>query len=139
MKNLLFVFVIIAAAFVKPSFAQDRINAVIPGDFADPSVWRKGNQYYAIGTSSEWAPHFPMYTSTNLKDWKLTGYVFDQAPEWTTGSFWAPEYYYHNNTYYIYYTARRKNDNASFIGVATSKYPDRDFKDHGVIIEHGKE
>ncbi|WP_285055954.1 glycoside hydrolase family 43 protein [Pedobacter ginsengisoli] len=139
MKNLLFVFAIIVAAFVKPSFAQERISAVIPGDFADPSVWRKGNQYYAIGTSSEWAPHFPMYTSTNLKDWKQTGYVFDQAPEWTTGSFWAPEYFYHNSTYYIYYTARRKSDNASYIGVATSKFPDRGFKDHGVIIEHGKE
>jgi beta-xylosidase len=142
MKNLLKLFVVLAifsVALINQLLAQEHINAVIPGDFADPSVFRKGNQYYAIGTSSEWAPHFPMYTSTNLKDWKQTGYVFDQAPKWTTGSFWAPEYYYHNNTYYIYYTARRKSDNASFIGVATSKYPDKDFKDHGVIIEHGKE
>lgn len=142
MRNLLKLFVVLAifsVASFSQLLAQEHINAVIPGDFADPSVFRKGNQYYAIGTSSEWAPHFPMYTSTNLKDWKQTGYVFDQAPEWTTGSFWAPEYYHHNNTYYIYYTARRKSDNASFIGVATSKYPDKEFKDHGVIIEHGKE
>lgn len=142
MKDLLKLFVVLAifsAAPINQLLAQEHINAVIPGDFADPSVFRKGNQYYAIGTSSEWAPHFPIYTSTNLKDWKQSGYVFDQAPEWTTGSFWAPEYYYHNNTYYIYYTARRKSDNASYIGVATSKYPDRDFKDHGVIIEYSKE
>lgn len=125
--------------FSNAVFAQQSVNAVIAGDFADPSIIRKGNQYYAVGTSSEWAPHFPIYTSTNLQDWKLTGYVFDKAPEWTTSSFWAPEYYFHNGTYFIYYTARRKKDNTSFIGVATSKFPDKGFTDHGVIIEHGKE
>lgn len=116
-----------------------KINAVIPGDFADPSVIRKGNTYYAVGTSSEWAPHFPIFKSKDLQEWSQVGYVFDKAPEWTVGSFWAPEYFYHNKTYFLYYTARRKKDNASYIGVATSKYPDRDFKDHGVIIEYSKE
>lgn len=119
--------------------AQEKINAVIPGDFADPSIIRKGSQYYAVGTSSEWAPHFPIYTSDNLQNWKQVGYVFDQAPEWTSGSFWAPEYYYHNNTYFIYYTARKKKDNMSCIGVATSAYPDHGFKDQGIIIDFGKE
>ncbi|MHA4894726.1 glycoside hydrolase family 43 protein [Pedobacter sp. PWIIR3] len=118
--------------------AQEQ-KAVIPGDFADPSVIRKGNQYFAVGTSSEWAPHFPIYTSSNLVDWKQTGYIFDKAPEWTSGSFWAPEYYFNNGTYFIYYTARRKKDGVSYIGVATSAFPDKGFKDHGVIIEHGKE
>ena len=41
----------------------DTINPVIRGDFADPSVIRIGNKYYAAGTSSEWAPHFPVYVS----------------------------------------------------------------------------
>jgi len=115
------------------------IRPVIAGDFADPSVIRKGNEYFAIGTSSEWAPHFPVFKSVNMKDWKQTGYVFDKAPEWTSGSFWAPEYYFHNSTYFIYYTARRKSDNVSYIGVATSQFPDKGFKDHGIIIEYGKE
>jgi len=138
-KTLLFISVVQTVCCTTPLMAQNSIKAVISGDFADPSVIRKGNEYFAVGTSSEWAPHFPIYTSANLKDWKLTGYVFDKAPEWTTGSFWAPEYYYHKGTYFIYYTARRKKDNTSYIGVATSQYPDKDFKDHGVIIEHGKE
>ena len=119
--------------------SAQQILPVIAGDFADPSVIRKGNEYFAIGTSSEWAPHFPIYKSANLRDWKQTGYVFDKAPDWTSGSFWAPEYYYHNNTYFIYYTARRKSDNVSYIGVATSQFPDKGFKDHGIIIEYGKE
>ena len=119
--------------------AQKTINAVIPGDFADPTVISAGKNYFAVGTSSEWAPHFPIYKSTDLITWKQTSYVFEKAPEWTSGSFWAPEYYFHNNTYFLYYTARRKKDNTSCIGVATSKYPDKGFVDHGVIIDYGKE
>lgn len=114
-------------------------NAVIPGDFADPSIIKVGNTYYATGTSSEWAPHFPLFTSTDLVNWKQVGYVFNKTPAWTVGSFWAPELYYHNNTFYVYYVARRKSDNQSFIGVATAKDPLKGFTDHGIIIEHGKE
>lgn len=116
-----------------------QIPAAIPGDYADPSVLRVGNNYFSVATSSEWAPHYPIYQSQNLKDWKLTGYVFDKTPDWISGSFWAPEYYKINDTYYIYYTARRKADGISCIGVATSKYPDRGFTDKGVIIAYGKE
>ncbi|WP_406825641.1 glycoside hydrolase family 43 protein [Pedobacter sp. KACC 23697] len=121
------------------SSAQTIIEPVIAGDFADPSIIRTNNQYYAVGTSSEWAPHFPIYSSKDLLNWKQTGYVFDKAPAWTSGSFWAPEYDYHDKTYFIYYTARRKKDNISCIGVATSKYPDRGFVDQGIIIDYGKE
>nr|WP_315417981.1 glycoside hydrolase family 43 protein [uncultured Pedobacter sp.] len=119
--------------------AQVIIEPVIAGDFADPSIIRANNQYYAVGTSSEWAPHFPIYSSKDLLNWKQTGYVFEKAPAWTSGSFWAPEYDYHDKTYFIYYTARRKKNNVSCIGVATSKYPDRGFIDQGIIIDYGKE
>jgi beta-xylosidase len=119
--------------------AQRNDGAIIPGDFADPSVIRVNNTYFAVGTSSEWAPHFPVYQSADLKNWRQTGYVFNKTPEWASGSFWAPEYYKIKDTYYIYYTARRKADNTSYIGVATSRYPDRGFTDHGVIIAFGKE
>jgi beta-xylosidase len=118
---------------------QSSKGQTISGDFADPSIIKTKSGYFAIGTSSEWAPHFPIYTSKNLQNWKQVGFVFDKAPDWTSGSFWAPEYYFHNNTYYIYYTARRKADNISCVGVATSKYPDKGFTDHGVIISFGKE
>ncbi|RYY36079.1 MAG: beta-xylosidase [Sphingobacteriaceae bacterium] len=137
-KSFIVAAVLLSALNIQTAKAQT--NAVIAGDFADPSIIRvPGQGYYAIGTSSEWAPHFPIYQSADLKSWKQTGYIFDKAPEWTSGSFWAPEYYYMNNTYYIYYTARRKSDGVSYIGVASSKYPDRGFTDHGVIIDHGKE
>jgi beta-xylosidase len=139
LKYFLVIAILHFATAYFPAFAQQHVNAVIPADFADPSIIRNGKQYYAVGTSSEWAPHFPVYTSANLKDWKQTGYVFDRAPEWTSGSFWAPEYYHRNGLFYIYYTARRKTDQVSCIGVATSKFPDKGFVDHGIIIEKGKE
>lgn len=119
--------------------AQTNAKAFISGDFADPSIIKANGAYYAVATSSEWAPHFPVYRSQDLQTWTQVNYVFDKAPDWTSGSFWAPEYYFNNGTYYIYYTARRKSDGVSCIGVATSKYPDRGFQDHGIIVSFGKE
>jgi len=44
-------------------------NPVIAGDFADPSVIRVGDTYYAAGTSSEWGPAYPIYSSKDLVNW----------------------------------------------------------------------
>ncbi|MBA4849381.1 glycoside hydrolase family 43 protein [Emticicia sp. BO119] len=110
-------------------------NPVIAGDFADPSVIRVEDTYYAAGTSSEWGPAYPIYSSKNLVDWEYVGPVFAEIPEWTMGSFWAPELFYHNDTFYCYYTARRKSDKQSYIGVATTKDLKKGFTDHGLIIE----
>jgi beta-xylosidase len=112
---------------------------VIPGDFADPTVIKVGNTYYAAGTSSEWAPHYPIFISKDMLSWKQAGYIFQKKPEWTSSSFWAPELFYYRNTFYVYYTARRKSDNVSYIGVATSKDPLKGFTDHGLLVEFGKE
>jgi len=114
-------------------------NPVIPGDFADPSVILVGDTYYACGTSSEWAPAYPIYSSKNLTDWQYVGPIFAELPEWTMGSYWAPELYFRNDTFYVYYTARRKSDKQSYIGVASTKDLKKGFKDHGVIIEWTKE
>jgi len=121
------------------SVDSDSIYPVIPGDFADPSVIRVGDTYYAVGTSSEWAPHFPMFVSKDLKHWQQKGYVFDKNPEWTSSSFWAPELLHYKDLFYVYYTARRKGDGQSFIGVATTPSLGQPFTDHGIIVEFGKE
>ncbi|MCE6989623.1 glycoside hydrolase family 43 protein [Dyadobacter sp. CY323] len=131
----LFLFVFTGNAFAQKTPVITYRNPVISGDFADPSVIRVGNTYYAAGTSSEWGPAYPIYTSKNLVDWEYVGPVFAELPEWTMGSYWAPELYYRNNTFYVYYTARRKSDQKSFIGVASTKDLKSGFKDHGIIIE----
>lgn len=132
-------YIILILIFPLSLSAQRNDGAVIPGDFADPSIIKVGNTYFAVGTSSEWAPHFPIFRSADLRNWRQAGYVFDKTPEWASASFWAPEYYKIKDSYYIYYTARRKSDNTSYIGVATSKYPDKGFTDHGLLITFGKE
>lgn len=140
LQLLLITLVLATAAFAQKTGTEVTYrNPVIAGDFADPSVIRVGDNYYAVGTSSEWGPAYPIYTSKNLVDWEYVGPVFAELPEWTMGSFWAPELFYRNGTYYCYYTARRKSDKQSFIGVATTKNLREGFKDHGVIIEWTKE
>lgn len=118
---------------------NDTVEPVIHGDFADPSVIRVGNTYYATGTSSEWAPHYPLFKSGDLVHWKQAGYIFNKTPEWASSSFWAPELLYRKGTYYLYYTARKKSDGLSCIGVATSEDPGKGFTDRGPVVEFGKE
>ncbi|ADB39369.1 glycoside hydrolase family 43 protein [Spirosoma linguale] len=110
-------------------------NPVIEGDFADPSIIRVGDTYFAVGTSSEWGPAFPIYTSKDLVNWAYIGPAFDQLPQWTMGSYWAPELFYEKGTYFLYYTARRKTDQRSFIGVATTHDLMKGFTDHGLLLE----
>lgn len=114
-------------------------NPVIRGDVPDPSIIRIDDMYYAAGTSSEWAPFYPVFTSKDLVNWKQAGHIFTKQPSWTINSFWAPELFYHNNKVYCYYTARQKSSGISYIGVATSDSPLHEFTDHGPLVEFGKE
>lgn len=131
--------IIVCSSCSKSKPVQYFTNPVIHGDMADPSIIRIGETYYATGTSSEWAPFYPMFTSTDLVNWTQTGYVFEKQPEWTVSSFWAPELFYHNNKVYCYYTARRQSDRVSFIGVASANSPTEEFTDHGLLVEFGTE
>lgn len=89
------------------------------GRHADPSIIRIDDTYYATGTSSEWAPFYPVFTSKDMVNWKQAGHIFSKQPSWTSNSFWAPELFYHNSKVYCYYTARQKSTGISYIGVAT--------------------
>ena len=114
-------------------------NPVIRGDVPDPTIIRVGQTYYAAGTSSEWAPFYPLFRSSDLVNWKQIGHLFTQQPSWTKSSFWAPELFYYRNKVYVYYTARRKSDGTSYIGVATADSPEGPYTDHGPIVEYGTE
>lgn len=117
------------------NYVETYRNPVIAGDFPDPTVVRVGDTYYAATSSSEWALPYRLFQSQDMVNWDYIGPAFHEVPEWLMGSFWAPELYYHNDTFYIYYTARRKSDQRSYIGVATSKDLTKGFTDHGLIIE----
>ena len=114
-------------------------NPVIRGDVPDPSIIRIGQTYYATGTSSEWAPLYPMFKSKDLVNWKQVGSIFNNPPAWTTRSFWAPELFAYGGKVYCYYTARRKPDGVSYVGVAVSDSPEKEFTDCGPIVQFGTE
>jgi len=115
-------------------------NPVIRGDVADPTLIRFKGVYYAAGTSSEWAPHYPVFESRDLVNWTQVGHIFDKKPEWTSNSFWAPELFVHpSGRVYCYYTARRRDNGVSYIGVASARSPRDTFTDHGPIVEWGTE
>ena len=122
------------AASPQTTTAVTYTNPVLPGDYADPSVIRVGNDYWATATSSEWAPLFPILHSKNLVDWETVGHVFpDKLPNWADKHFWAPEITYEKGKYYIYYTASKKGGNLC-VGVASATNPTGPYTDHGALV-----
>jgi beta-xylosidase len=108
-------------------------NPVNAGDFPDPSVIRVDRTFYAVTTSTDWAPFFPIFRSTDLIDWELVGHVFARRPDWCAGNFWAPDFAQKDGRFYVYYTARRK-DGGLCVAVATADRPEGPYVDHGALI-----
>jgi beta-xylosidase len=109
-------------------------NPVHAGDFPDPSVIRVGDRgFYAVTTSTDWAPFFPIFRSTDLVGWELVGHVFAERPDWCAGNFWAPDFAEKDGRFYVYYTARRK-DGPLCVAVATADRPEGPYVDHGPLI-----
>ncbi len=141
MRKILSIILLTIAAM--PAIGQQAgyfTNPAIRGDVADPTIISFKGRYYAAGTSSEWAPHYPVFESTDLVNWTQVGHIFNKRPAWTSNSFWAPELFVHpSGRVFCYYTARRKDNGISYVGVASAKSPRHEFTDHGPIIEYGTE
>jgi beta-xylosidase len=108
-------------------------RAAVKGDFADPSVIKVGDTYYAAATSSNWGPAFPVMKSKDLKNWEQTGSIFPDLTPWADFYYWAPELNYDNGKVYVYYTAHKKGGNLC-VGVASADSPEGPFKDHGPLV-----
>ena len=107
---------------------------VIDADAPDPSVIRVADTYYAAATSGNKPQAYQRYRSKDLLTWEPMGYIFDKWPEWTNGSFWAPELFDLCGRTMCYYTARQKSDGTSCIGVAMADGPEGKFKDYGPLV-----
>jgi beta-xylosidase len=108
-------------------------NPVAAGDFPDPSVIRVGADYWAAATSSEWAPEFPILHSRDLVNWEIVGAVFERRPNWSIGSYWAPEISEYRGRFFIYYAARKKSGSLC-VAVATARVPQGPYTDHGPLV-----
>lgn len=122
-----------AALLLMAAAAAAQHNPVLAGDYPDPSVIRVGEEYWATATTSQWAPLFPLLRSTDLRNWKQAGSVFNERPEWAETNFWAPEIAEHQGRFFVYYTAKKK-DGPLCVAVATAEQPAGPYKDHGPMV-----
>lgn len=54
-------------------------NPILPGFNPDPSICRKGKDFYLAVSSFEWFPGLPIYHSRDLKNWELYSHVLTDA------------------------------------------------------------
>ena len=108
-------------------------NPALAGDYPDPSIIRVGTDYWAVATSSEWAPEFPIMYSRDLVNWQVVGAVFHKRPGWSTGNYWAPEIASYRGRYFVYYVGHKK-DGPLCVAVATANKPTGPYKDHGPLV-----
>ncbi|QRN94030.1 family 43 glycosylhydrolase [Archangium violaceum] len=108
-------------------------NPILPGDFADPSVIRVGDEYWAAATSSGWAPHFPLLHSRDLVNWELVDSIFQTSPAWSDGNYWAPELATDKGRYFVFYTAHKRGGPLC-VAVATASQPSGPYTDHGPLV-----
>lgn len=100
------------AVLVNVAVAQKRDTIQL----ADPTIFHDGNTYYLYGTGSP--DGFPVYTSTDLKNWQLQGKnALQKGDSYGTTGFWAPQVFKHKGKYYMAYTA------SEHIAIAESNSP----------------
>ena len=87
---------------------------------ADPTMFFENGTYYLYGTGS---PNgFPVYTSTDMKDWhRQSKNALQKGEAYGTTGFWAPQIFKHDKKYYMVYTANEH------IAIAESNNPSGPF------------
>ncbi|MDR9373169.1 glycoside hydrolase family 43 protein, partial [Conexibacter sp. JD483] len=111
-------------------------NPVIAGQYPDPSAIRAADgSFWLTTTSRAWAPVFPLFRSRDLVNWTRVGGIFERAPDWMAGPFWAPELtrWGADGGVRVYYTARPRGvrDPLPCIGVASAPGPGGPYRDRG--------
>jgi beta-xylosidase len=113
---------VILSVFSMHGIAQTKISDSLIIRLADPTVFFHKDVYYLYGTVGG-DPHngFLVYTSTDLKKWKLSskndGYALKKGDAFGTMGFWAPQVFSHDGKFFMAYTA---NEN---IAIAVSDSP----------------
>ena len=89
------------------------INPILAGTYPDPSICRKGNDYYMVNSSFCYYPGIPVWHSTDLVSWEQIGYALDRPSQLnikdgmgTNAGIYAPDIKYnpHNDTFYLIVT-----------------------------------
>lgn len=89
--------------------ANEFFNPVLAGFYPDPSICRKGDDYFLVNSSFVYYPGVPIFHSRDLASWRQIGYVLDRPSQLATesiridGGIYAPAITYnlHNDTFYM--------------------------------------
>jgi xylan 1,4-beta-xylosidase len=92
-----------------PLQAGEFYSPILQGCYPDPSITRKGNDYYLVNSSFAMVPGVPIFHSNDLVNWKQIGHVLDRPSQLKVGNagisagIYAPDIKYnsHNNTFYM--------------------------------------
>ncbi|MEB3373476.1 family 43 glycosylhydrolase [Bacteroides sp. CR5/BHMF/2] len=84
-------------------------NPIVCGFYPDPSICRKGEDYYMIHSSFSYYPGIPILHSRDLVHWEQIGHVLDRPSQLKldnirlSGGIYAPAISYNpaNDTFYV--------------------------------------
>lgn len=56
-------------------------NPILPGFYPDPSICKKGDDFYLVNSSFSFFPGIPVFHSTDLSNWEQLGHVLDRPSQ----------------------------------------------------------
>lgn len=56
-------------------------NPILPGFYPDPSICRRGNDYFLVNSTFSFFPGIPIFHSRDLVHWKQIGHVLDRPSQ----------------------------------------------------------
>lgn len=107
------------------AFSQSFQNPILAGYYPDPSICRRGDDYYIVNSSFAYYPGIPVFHSKDLLNWQLIGYAMNRPEQLNldgahvSRGLFAPAISYHNGTFYLVCTDVSKLGNF----VITTKNP----------------
>ncbi len=82
-------------------------NPILPGFYPDPSICRKGEDYYLVTSTFEYYPGIPVFHSRDLVHWEQIGHVLDRPEQLAldglnpSRGIYASSIFYHEGRFYV--------------------------------------
>ena len=102
---------------------NEYVNPILAGFYPDPSITRRGDEYYLVTSSFSYFPGIPIFRSRDLVHWTQIGHVLDRPTQLAldgraiSQGIYAPTIRYHDGTFYLITTCSYCGGN--FIVTAT--------------------
>lgn len=82
-------------------------NPILPGFYPDPSICRRGEDYYLVTSTFEYYPGIPVFHSRDLVHWEQIGHVLDRPEQLAldglnpSRGIYASSIFYHEGRFYV--------------------------------------